>query len=121
LLRRHGLEHPADGAEGLLARARDGVAGADRGGNAVCRGEVRGRAAEDPRDRLRAIVAERLADDLPERPERDAVAVREALTLEHTRCVGDRVGELARELRLPDARGGENREQLRRALADAAL
>ena len=78
-------------------------------------------AAEDPRDRLRAIVAERLADDLPERPERDAVAVREALTLEHTRCVGDRVGELARELRLPDARGGENREQLRRALADAAL
>ena len=69
---------------------------------------------------VRRLFARRGVDDLPKRPERDALAVGEAAAGEHLRLLRERCRELAREPGLPYPRDAEDGEEVRRPLAQGA-
>jgi hypothetical protein len=120
LLAREALEELSDGPERLLARAdvgREAHRAGDPGGDEL---GVLVR-SEDPRNAGLDVIPDLRVQDLRERPERDALAVREAAADEHQGVVGERGGELAAQARLADPRRAEDREQLGAALADRAL
>ncbi len=66
------------------------------------------------------VVADEIAHDRVEREDARALAVGEAAPDGDRRPVGDRARELAREARLADARGPEERDDLRPALGARA-
>ena len=113
------LEHAPGRTEGLLAR-RCTLARADGAGDARSDGRAFGIAREELRDPGLDVGAERLEQDLAQRPERDPLAVREAPAGDDRGGVAEGGRELEGELRLADARNAEHRKELRRVGVDGA-
>ena len=119
------LEELADGPRGVLDRARirppEQAADKPRDPVAVLHAGHQRRQLRDRRGRVIGVDdPRRLSDDLADRVEGDAIAVRETAAAEDRRVL-DAVEELADEARLPDAGRPEQREQVRGPLGPRAI
>ncbi len=113
------LQEPPDPPEQLGDLERRGLQ-ADGGGDPVhdvvrARTQQRRQPATSGLRRILLADVGGLADHLGHRPERDAVAVREAAAAQHAGMLADRIEELAGEARLPDPGVPDDRDHPRAA------